>query len=104
MTIQVLTGINVVHGLGQDMQYIYCAAAGATVYWTVIFPHRISALSSYPTPSASRPHFATSTEMLNLLRAPSLLQTTAVAGLVAVLGIVVRRRYFSPLSDIPRPF
>lgn len=104
MTIRVLIRIDVVHGLGQDMQYIYCAAAGARVYWTFNFPHRISALLSYPTPSASRPHFATSTEMLNLLRAPSLLQTTAVAALVAVLRIVVRRRYISPLSDIPRPF
>lgn len=81
-----------------------CLALAAKVYRTVIFPRRISALLSYSAPSASGPHFATSTKMLNLLRAPSLLQATAVAALVAVLGIVIRRRYFSPLSDIPRPF
>jgi hypothetical protein len=43
-------------------------------------------------------------EMLNLLAARSLPQAAAVAALVAVLGVVVRRRYFSPISDVPGPF
>jgi hypothetical protein len=94
-----------VYGAGQ---YIHCAAANisacARVYWTVVFPHPISALLSYPAPSVSGPHFAMPAKMLNLLAARSLPQAAAVIALVAVLGVVVRRRYFSPISDVPRPF
>jgi hypothetical protein len=43
--------------------------------------------------------------MLNLLAAPpGLPQAAAVAASVAVLGVVVRRRFFSPISDVPEPF
>jgi hypothetical protein len=60
--------------------------------------HILRLLHSGPIP-------ALALEMLNLLAAPpSFPQAAAVAASVAVLGIVVRRRFFSPISDVPGPF
>lgn len=43
--------------------------------------------------------------MLNLLAAPpSLPKVAAVAASLAALGVVVRRRFFSPIGDVPGPF
>jgi hypothetical protein len=42
--------------------------------------------------------------MLNLLAALGFPWATAVAASVVVLGVGVRRRYFSPISDVPGPF
>ena len=42
--------------------------------------------------------------MLNFLAAPpNLPSAVAVAASLAVLGVVVRRRFFSPISDVPGP-
>ena len=86
---------------------IHCAAASACscagVKWTAIFLHHISAFLSYPVPHL-RIILATPAEMLTLTAAPTLPQAAAVSAVVAVLGVAVRRRYFSPISDIPGPF
>jgi hypothetical protein len=42
--------------------------------------------------------------MVDLLAALSLPRAVAIAASVVVLGVVVRRRYFSPISDLPGPF
>lgn len=43
-------------------------------------------------------------DMLNLLAALALPRAAAIVAVVVVLGVAVRRRYFSPISDVPGPF
>jgi hypothetical protein len=42
--------------------------------------------------------------MLHLATGWAILRATAVSAPIAVLGIIIRRRYFSPISDLPGPF
>jgi hypothetical protein len=50
------------------------------------------------------PILAPPVKMLNPLPTLDLPRVVAMAASVTVLGVAVRRRYFSPISDVPGPF
>lgn len=64
--------------------------------------YRPSSLLSYFAPCIPIP--ALPAEMVNLLAALSLPRALAIAASVVALWTAVRRRYFSPISDVPGPF
>ena len=42
--------------------------------------------------------------MLHLVTGWTILRVAVISAPMALLGVFVRRRYFSPISDIPGPF